>query len=355
MLKIGSLSLDFPVTQAALAGFSDAPMRIIARRLGAAYTLHDVILDKLVVQKGKKQRRLLRPPAAEERPIGAQLMGAEPGQFAQAAALLAEAGYDVIDVNFGCPVKKVLGRCRGGYLLSDPPTGIEILRAVRAAVPPAVPVTLKMRRGLDDTPESERKFYQIFDAAMEIGVAAVTVHGRTVEQRYVGSSRWEFLTRLRRYAPGATILGSGDLFSARDIKRMLDETGVDGVAVARGSIGNPWIYSEARVILAGTPLPDPPSVAEQGRVIRAHFDLAVATHGEHLAGRIMRKFGIKYAELHPCASDVRWAFIGAATYAQALAVLDQWYDPQRAWPPGVRKPGPGALVAAGACAAATES
>ncbi len=348
MLRIGPVHFDFPVVQAALAGYSDAPMRIISRRLGAPYALHEVVLDKSIVQSPKARRIWLPPLAAEDHPIGGQLMGAEPGVFADAARLVAEGGYDVVDINFGCPVKKVLGRRRGGFLLSDPATAIEIMRAVREVVPPHVPVTVKMRRGLDDSAESERNFFRIFDAALELGLAGVTVHPRTVKQRYAGPSDWGFLARVKRHAGDRTILGSGDLFSADHVRRMLEQTAVDGVSVARGCIGNPWIFREARAVLAGDQWPDPPSVAEQGRWIREHFDLSVAAHGERLAARIMRKFGIKYAELHPQRREVRMAFVQAMDSAQWLAVLDEWYDPGRPWPPGRRRLGPEQLIAAGA-------
>src|SRR5262249_8435205 len=152
--------------------------------------------------------------------------------------------------------------CRGGYLLSDPGTAIEIIRQVRAAVASHVPVTLKMRRGMDDSPASERDFFRIFDAAWELGLEAITVHGRTVEQKYVGRSNWEVLKRVKRHAGDRTVLGSGDLFTPYDIVRMFEETGVDGVTVARGCIGNPWIFAEARALLEGQPLPAPPSVVE---------------------------------------------------------------------------------------------
>jgi len=348
VLKIGHLQFDFPVVQAALSGYSNAAMRLLARRFGAPYALHEVVLDKSIAQSEKARRRLLGPLPPDDHPVGGQLMGAEPVEFGRAAALLVERGYDVIDINFGCPVKKVLGRHRGGYLLSDPPQAIEILRTVRAAVPPNVPVTVKMRRGLDESAESERNFFRIFDAAFESGVAAVTLHPRTVRQRYMGPSDWTFLARVKRYAGSRTIIGSGDLFTAEAVKRMLEQTGVDGVALARGCIGNPWIFREARALLAGQGLPDPPSVIEQGQIIREHLRLLVEQWGEELAARLLRKVGIKYAELHPTPRLVRAAFIGATSYAKLLAVLDEWYDPARSWPPGRRKTDPGALIAAGA-------
>lgn len=347
MLRIGPYQFDFPVVQAALSGYSDAPMRLVARSFGCPYAVHEVVLDKLVLQRGRLQREIFHIPP-EDHPVGGQLMGAEPVMFGEAAAVMAARGYDVIDINFGCPVRKVLGRCRGGFLLSEPRTAIEIVHRVRDAVPPQIPVTVKMRRGIDDSPESERRFFEIFDAALAAGVAAFTIHGRTVEQRYVGPSRWEFLERLRRYAPGVTLLGSGDLFTAEDVRRMLEQTGVDGVTVARGAIGNPWIFAEARALLRDEPLSPPPSVAEQGTVILRHFELCEALHGRD-ASRIMRKFGIKYSELHPYHEQVKRAFIHAADRAAWMRVLDEFYDADRDWPPGVRRHGPGDLIAAGAC------
>ena len=164
--RIGNVVIDFPVVQAALSGYSDWPMRVIARRLGAAYTLGEVLLDRFIVQvsTGSKARRYIRT-TNEEHPVGAQLMGAEPADFPPAAIKLAEAGFDVIDLNFGCPVKKVLGRCRGGFLLSTPEVALEIVGRVRDVLPPHIPLTVKMRRGLDDSQESRDNFFAIFDGA----------------------------------------------------------------------------------------------------------------------------------------------------------------------------------------------
>ncbi len=346
-MTIGPVQLDVPFVQAAMSGYSDLAMRRIARRRGAPYALNEVVLDKLVTQKGKARQRILRVEE-DDHPVGGQLMGAEPTQFAHAAAELVEAGYDVIDVNFGCPVRKVLGRCRGGFHLSQPEAALEIVRRVHEAVGSRRPVTVKMRRGIDDSPQARSDFFTILDGAFEIGVAAVTVHGRTVKQRYVGPSDWGFLAEVKKHVGDRVIFGSGDLFSAEACVRMIEQTGVDGVTIARGSIGNPWIFAECRALHAGRPLPPPPSVIEQGHVIAEHFAEAVRVHGDDRAGRIMRKFGIKYSEHHPCAADVRDAFIAVKTPADFQAVLDRWYDAETDWPPVERRQGHGDLIAGGA-------
>lgn len=344
MLLLGSVDVGFPVVQAALSGYSDWAMRVVARRRGAPYTLCEVALDRLILQGGRRVERVRLKVTDEEHPVGGQLMGSEPTEFAAAARQLVAAGFDVVDINFGCPVKKVLGRCRGGYLLSDPATALEIVSRVREAVPHAMPVTVKMRRGLDDSPQSRERFFTIFDGLWERGVSAVTVHGRTVAQKYVGASRWEFLRELKQYAPKRTILGSGDLFTAEDCLRMLRETGVDGVTAARGAIGNPWIFREARALAAGQPLPAPPTVHEQRDALREHFALALELYGPPHCGRQMRKFGIKYARLHPAADDVRRAFVAVRTPEEWHDVLSRHYAHDA---PGCRRE-PLELVACGA-------
>lgn len=323
-LALGAVQIGFPVVQAALSGYSDLAMRVIARRLGAPYTLCEVVLDRLVLQGGKASRRFLHI-RDDEHPVGGQLMGSDPAEFGPAAAELAAAGYDVIDINFGCPVKKVLGRSRGGFLLSQPQVALEIVSRVREAVPPHKPVTVKMRRGIDDSPESRDKFFAIFDGAFERGVSAVTVHGRTVLQRYVGPSRWGFLREVKQHAGQRTVLGSGDLFTPHDCLDMLRQTGIDGVTVARGAIGNPWIFAQARALAAGLPLPAPPSLHQQREVIREHYRLAAEIYGPDQCGRQMRKFGIKYSRLHPHGDQVRDAFVAVERPGDWQAVLDRWY------------------------------
>jgi tRNA-dihydrouridine synthase B len=217
-----------------------------------------------------------------------------------------------------------LGRCRGGFLLSDPPTALEIVARTCDALPPRIPLTVKMRRGMDDSPESRDNFFAIFDGAFARGAAAVAVHGRTVRQRYEGSNSRDFLKEVKRHAGPRTVLGSGDLFTPRDCLDMLVETGLDGVAVARGAIGNPWIFERVRALAAGVELP-PPGLHRQREVIAEPYRLSESLYGPVHACRVMRKFGIKYARLHPQFRAVRDAFVAVKRPADWQAALALWY------------------------------
>ncbi|MFO0999923.1 MAG: tRNA-dihydrouridine synthase [Planctomycetaceae bacterium] len=339
MLRIGPISLELPVVQAALSGYSDWPMRAVAKRLGAPYSICEVLTDSFVNSlKDRVKTRHHLYLEEEDHPVGAQLMGSEPEEFPAAAKKLVEAGFDVIDVNFGCPAKRSGGRCRGGYHLGQPEVAIDILQRVRDAVPSNVPVTVKMRRGLDDTQQSRDNFFRIIEFAFAIGVAAVTVHGRTVEQKYIGPSRWSFLKEVRQQFPDHTLLGSGDLFTAEDCVRMLKETGVDGVTAARGSIGNPWIFSQAAALLRGESLPDAPTVYEQRQVICEHFRLAEKILPADQVSKQLRKFCIHYSSWHPEASSVRAAFIAVKNAEDWHQVIEQWYRSDR---PGQYPANPG--------------
>jgi tRNA-dihydrouridine synthase B len=266
-LRLGNCEIDFPIIQAALSGYSDWPMRVVARRLGAPYTIAEVLIDRFVLelkQRHRTRRHLM--VSDDEHPVGGQLMGSDPQQFPDAARKLVEAGFDVIDINFGCPVSTAMGGCRGGYHLSQPVVALEIIARVRDAVPDHMPVTVKMRRGIDDSLRSRERFFQILDGAFELGAAAITVHGRTVEQKYVGASNWDFLRDVKQHVGQKLIIGSGDVFTAQSCLDMMRYTGVDGVSVARGAIGNPWVFRQARDLAAGKPAMSP-DIAEQRRVL----------------------------------------------------------------------------------------
>jgi len=326
VLTIGPVHLAHPFTQAALSGYSDLPMRRVARRHGAAYALGQVALGRNIAHASDWQRRLLHVPA-DDHPVGAQLMGSDPREFGPAARALADAGYDVIDINFGCPVHKVVRRCRGGWLLADPPVALEIVQRVLDAVGGQRPVTVKMRCGLDDTPDSERRFFTILEGVFDRGAAAVTVHGRTVRQRYAGPSAWGFLGRVKRHVGDRVILGSGDLLRPADAVAMLRTTGVDGVSLARGAIGNPWIFRECVALWAGLPQPPPPSPAELYATVRDHFREAVECYGPGHGGMIMRRHAMRYSRFHPSPRKARAAFNAMKEPGAFAALLDTWFAP----------------------------
>jgi nifR3 family TIM-barrel protein len=328
MPRIGNLTLDAPFYQAGLAGYSDAAMRLIARRHGAPYCVTEAMLDQFLIQGGKGLAAAELDD--EDHPIAGQLMGSHPADIAAGAKVLVGLGYDVIDINLACPVKKIRKQARGGHLMQAPDEAVAILDAVRQAVGDDRPCTVKLRRGTDDSPDAERNFHRIFGAVIDLGYAGATVHGRTVEQKYIGPSRWAFLRGLvDQYGqtPAFSIFGSGDIWEAADIFRMIDQTGVAGVSVARGCIGNPWVFRQARALLAGDAdaARRPPTVAEQRDVLREHFELSVKLHGEKKAGMMMRKFGIKFSRHHPQADQIKDAFIRVKSLADWQDVLDRFY------------------------------
>ena len=304
-------------------------MRKIARQFGCEFTLSEVMLDQFVVAVSKKKSRFYFADS-DEHPVGVQLMGSEPGQFVCAAQRLIDEGFDLIDLNFACPVKKVLGRKRGGYLMGAPKTALDIVQAVRKNIPESVPLTLKLRKGFDDSPESRKHFFAILDGAADRGISGVTVHGRTVRQRYEGISDWEFIREVKQHLftknrADIAVIGSGDLFTADVCMRRLSESGIDGLALARGVIGNPWLFREVSALLRQEPMPATPSLAEQGDVLTEHFSLSVKLYGEYRAASVMRAFGVKYSLLHPCTDKVRQEFVRVKNADDWNNVIEKWY------------------------------
>ena len=331
-LRLGPISLAAPMMQAGLAGYSDRAMRTVARRRGCPYAVTEAMLDTIMLAGGRGLANAV-DLSDEDHPVAGQVMGSDANTLAPAAQLMAEAGFDVVDLNFACPVKKVKNKARGGWMLQDTPRGVAILRAVRDRLP-GHPLSVSLRRGFDDSPESEDRFWQLCDEAWQLGYAAVRVHGRTVEQKYAGKSRRPFLAEVKRAYPDRVIWGSGDVLTAGDAVDLLRETGVDGVWIARGAIGNPWIFRDVLRLLAGQPIV-PPSVGEQRAALEEHFELAMQIHGESTAGRRMRKIGIKYARFHPDAAAAKQRFIGVRSLRDWSAVLADFYAADRpgVWPP----------------------
>lgn len=332
---MGPFQLDQPFCQAGLAGYSDRAMRLVARRRGCSYAVTEALLDTILLNGGEGLRRSI-DLNDEDHPIAGQLIGADPETLAPASVILHQAGYDVIDLNFACPVKKIRNKSRGGHMLLDVRRAVAILRAVRDALPPDATLTVSLRRGFDDSTESVDRFHQIVQTIWALGYAAIRVHARTVEQKYLGPSRWSFLAQLKAMYPDRIIFGSGDVFTASDAVAMKQQTGVDVVWIARGAIGNPWIFPHAAQLLAGAEPSSlqPPTIAQQAEALSEHFQLAMQIHGEQLAGRRMRKMGIKYSRFHPQAEQVKRQFIAVRSLRDWNQVLAAWYgrDGAGVWP-----------------------
>ena len=321
-LTIGDLLVDSPCYQAALSGYTDRAMRTIARAGGARLTFAGVMLDKITLHP-----KVLRKPAFvvgdDEHPIGAQILGTDPDIMAAAARALHEIGYDLIDLNFACPAPKVLRRGRGGALMKTPARAIEILRRVRDAV--SCPVMMKLRMAFDETELERENLFDICAQAARSGVDAVAVHGRTVLQRYREKSDWNVLKLLKQQHPELTIIGSGDVFTAETAVQRLAETGIDGILIARGAIGNPWIFNEQHAMVNGLAKPEPPSVGEQGRVMLRHFEMVLDLYESHKAVIYFRKFSIRYVRRHPQRKRVHMELLTAADVPSVRAVIKRYY------------------------------
>ena len=327
-LTVGSLSFPVPVIQAALSGYSDAPMRRIAKNFGAPFTLCEVFLDQFVLDVSKKRKaRLYLAVQQSDHPCGAQVMGSDPAEIVPAAQRLVDFGFDLIDLNFACPVPKVLARGRGGALMKDVPRALEIAARVRDALPAHIPLSVKLRKGFDDLPENEDRLFELLEGLISFGVSAVTLHGRTVRQRYAGAADWDIVRRAAGFVHrrGGTIIGSGDLFTAETALHRMAESGVDGAAIARGAIGNPWIFRDLNALFAGEQVPSPPDVAEQGDVIREHWRLSEELYGYRRASTEMRKFFLKYADLHPRKEELRMAFVRFRSATELEAIFKKFY------------------------------
>jgi len=321
-LRIGVVAIGFPVGLGALAGYSDLPYRLICRSLGAPYCITEAMLDRQILLEGKMRKRLVRLDPADH-PVAGQIMGVDPETMAEAARSLDRMGFDVIDLNFACPVRKVVSHKRGGALMNDPERALATVRAVIAAAA-GRPVTLKLRRAFRDGDTTHESFWTIARGAFEAGTAAIAVHARSVEQKYTGRADWGFLSTVKREFPDRTILGSGDVSTPAEALRMMAETGVDGVLAARGAIGNPWFFAQARDLAEGRP-PRQPGLDEQRDIIYRHYRLACEAYDPRRGLKILRHFSLQYAKMHPRRTDLRNALVKVRTEDEWRAVIDSFY------------------------------
>jgi len=321
VLNIGNIKLKRPFFQASLSGYSDYAMRNLARRFGAELTFPGVMLAKIILSP-KVLRKPVFLPREDEHPIGAQIMGTDPEIMARAAKGLHEVGYDMIDLNFACPAPKVLHRGRGGALLKNPAAIREITKQVRDAID--CPLTMKLRIGYDSSDESREKFWQICENAVADGIDAIIIHGRYVKQRYRAKANWQVVNEVKQKFGDMTVIGSGDLFSGYDVAERL-KSNLDGVVIARGAVGNPWIFADARAVLQGAEPTGRGSLESQGEIIMEHFEMVRQIHGDRKTIGYFRKFASAYSKGHPTAKKVRLELVEAKTKEQFVEKIKEFY------------------------------
>jgi len=295
-LTIGSLVLPGNLLLAPMAGITNLPVRLLAREMGAALCFTEMVSVNGLVREGEKSFALVRG-TTEDRPLGIQLFGDDPGSMAEGARLVAGFG-NLIDLNMGCPVRKVVNCGAGSALLRDPAKVREIVRAVRRAS--ELPLTVKIRTGWE---AGEQTFLEVARIAEGEGCDAITLHPRSRSQMFEGNADWSRIAELKR-SVAIPVLGSGDLFTAGDVVAMLRQTGCDGVMIARGGLGNPWIFREATALLAGGE-PIPPTPSERLDATLRHLELFIGMAGERVALREMRKHLSWYVRGLPGAARFR--------------------------------------------------
>jgi nifR3 family TIM-barrel protein len=344
-LRIGSFVSETPVVLAPMAGITNPGFRRLCREQGAGFYVCEMITSRGIVEKNPLTFRMIEFDA-DEHPRSMQLYGVDPAAMGLAVRMIVERDLaDHIDMNFGCPVPKVTRRGGGAAL---PYKRRLFERIVRAAVENAgpVPVTVKMRVGIDD----ERHTY--LDAARraaDAGVAAVALHARTAAQRYSGTADWSAISRLRDAMPAELpVLGNGDIFSAADALEMVARTGCDGVVIGRGCLGRPWLFGDLEAAFAGRPLPEPPNLGQVTATMRRHAVLLIEHMGDHKGIRDMRKHIAWYLKGFPVGSDLRRR-LGLVSSIEELDELLAQLDPGIPFPadadgPRGRQGSPGRVV-----------
>jgi nifR3 family TIM-barrel protein len=316
--------LEFPLFLAPMAGVSEAPFRRICRRLGA-----DIVVSEFLSSEAIRRRigRTLEGCEFDEceRPIGIQIYGADPAAMAEAAALVTEHYTpDFIDINFGCPVKKVVQRNGGSGCLRDLALVERIIRAVVAATP--LPVTVKTRSGWND---ETRDPVSIALRMQDAGVRAFTLHARTRTQMFSGKADWDEIARVVE-ALDVPVIGNGDVQSAEDVVRLRDHTGCAGIMVGRGAFGNPWLFRDAQALLAGLPRPQRPTAAERFELALEHAQLALQLQGDtrQTVIEFRKHLGWYTRGLH-AATDLRQRLFQIESIAEAEAIFLEYLDPVR--------------------------
>jgi tRNA-dihydrouridine synthase B len=316
MIQMGRVEIRNPVVVAPMSGITDRPFRRLASEMGAGLLCTEMASAIALVRQGPQTCELTRV-WPDEHPISVQLMGREPASMAEAARMVVEEGADIVDINMGCPVDKVAKKtCAGAGLARDIPLATAVAAAMIEAVTP-VPVTVKMRLGWDD---STRNCVDLAEALQLVGVAAVAVHGRTRVQGYTGFADWDDIAAVKA-GVDIPVFGSGDIRSAIDARRRMAETGCDGVLLARGMMGNPWLIRQVSALIERDELVPDLGWAEHTELVRRLVDYVVDHHGEARGVKLARKY-------------VSWAVrgcAGAARMRDQVQFLNSRADLGRFW------------------------
>jgi tRNA-dihydrouridine synthase B len=317
-LNIGTLNLKNRVILAPMAGITNLPFRLIAKDMGVSLVTTEMVSAVGLVRGGQKTFNYLKS-APDEKPLAVQIFGPDPGTMAGAAEIVLKAGADVVDINMGCPARKVVRTGGGGALLKAPERAQEIVRAVRGVCP--VPLTVKIRAGWSAVhPEA----CDIAPLLEEAGADAITVHPRYVTQGFSGSADWTIIAKVKTRVR-IPIIGNGDITTPQKAIQMLDKTRCDAVMVGRGAIGNPWLLEQILALQEGRRLSQP-GIQERKAVIIRHFELLKTAMGETGASRVMRGLLLKYTKGLPHSSRFRGTFTGVKDLRSIMHAMDDYFS-----------------------------
>ena len=297
-LQIGNVTVKGNLVLGPMAGVTDLPFRVLCKEQGADLIYTEMVSAKGIMYNNKNTEALLMVEEAE-RPVALQLFGSDPKIMAEQAKRIEHRNFDIVDINMGCPVPKVVNNGEGSALMKNPKLIGEIVSAMSSIL--EKPVTVKIRKGFGGDDCNAPEIAKIVE---ESGGAAVAVHGRTREQYYSGQADWEVIRKVKE-AVSIPVIGNGDLFTPEDAKRMMEETGCDGVMFARGVRGNPWLFHQTKVYLETGVVPDKPPIQEVIETIVRHAHMQIACKGDYIGMREMRKHVAWYTTGYPQSAKLR--------------------------------------------------